>query len=52
MSPTRTCCRYTAEFKAEVALAVPTERQFLAELVIHCQLPAAQITHWKQHLRQ
>ena len=52
MSPKRTRRRYTAEFKAEVALAALTERQPLAELAARYQLAPAQITRWKQHLRQ
>ena len=42
MSPKRTRRRYTAEFKAEVALAALTERQPLAELAAHYQLASAQ----------
>jgi len=52
MSPKRTRRRYTAEFKAEVALAALTERQSLAELAAHYQLAPAQISRWKLHLRQ
>ena len=52
MSPKRTRRRYTAEFKAEVALAALTERQPLAELAAHYQLAVAQITRWKLQLRQ
>ena len=52
MSPKRTRRRYTAEFKAEVALAALTERQPLAELAAHCQLAPAQISRWKLRLRQ
>ncbi|MEJ7660662.1 MAG: hypothetical protein WKG07_27270 [Hymenobacter sp.] len=52
MTPKRTRRRYTAEFKAEVALAALTERQPLAELAAHYQLAVAQITRWKLHLRQ
>jgi transposase len=52
MSPKRTRRRYTAEFKAEVALAALTERQPLAELAAHYQLAPAQISRWKLHLRQ
>ena len=51
MSPKRTRRRYTAEFKAEVALAALTERQPLAELAARYQLAPAQITRWKQQLR-
>ena len=52
MSPKRTRRRYTAEFKAEVALAALTERQPLAELAVRYQLAPAQITRWKLQLRQ
>jgi transposase len=52
MSPKRTRRRYTAEFKAEAALAALTERQPLAELAAHYQLAPAQISRWKLHLRQ
>jgi len=52
MTPKRTRRRYTAEFKAEVALAALTERQPLAELAAHYQLAPAQITRWKLQLRQ
>ena len=52
MAPKRTRRRYTAEFKAEVALAALTERQPLAELAAHYQLAMAQITRWKLQLRQ
>lgn len=52
MSPKRTRRRYTAEFKAEVALAALTERQPLAELAAHYQLAPAQISRWKLQLRQ
>ncbi|MGI4872560.1 MAG: transposase [Janthinobacterium lividum] len=52
MTPKRTRRRYTAAFKAEVALAALTERQPLAELAAHYQLATAQITRWKQHLRE
>ena len=52
MTPKRTRRRYTAEFKAEVALAALTERQPLAELAAHYQLAVAQITRWKRQLRQ
>ena len=52
MSPKRTRRRYTAEFKAEVALAALTERQPLAELAARYQLAPAQITRWKQQLRE
>jgi len=52
MSPKRTRRRYTAEFKAEVALAALTERQPLAELAARYQLATAQTTRWKLQLRQ
>ena len=52
MTLKRTRRRYTAEFKAEVALAALTERQSLAELASHYQLAVAQITRWKLQLRQ
>ncbi|RZJ94240.1 MAG: transposase [Hymenobacter sp.] len=52
MTPKRTRRRYTAEFKAEVALAALTERQPLAELAAHYQLAVSQITRWKLQLRQ
>ncbi|WP_216689859.1 transposase [Hymenobacter siberiensis] len=52
MTPKRTRRRYTAEFKAEVALAALTERQPLAELAAHSQLATAQITRWKLQLRE
>jgi len=52
MSPKRTRRRYTAEFKAEVALAALTERQPLAELAAHYQLATTQITRWKLQLRE
>lgn len=44
--------RFTAELKAEVALAALTERQPLAELAARYQLTVAQISHWKLQLRQ
>ena len=52
MTSKRTRRRYTADFKAEVALAALTERQSLADLAAHYQLATAQITRWKQQLRQ
>ena len=52
MSPKRTRRRYTAGFKAEVALAALTERQPLAGLAAHCQLSTTQITRWKLQLRE
>ena len=45
MTPKRTRRRYTAEFKAEVALAA------LTELAARYQLATAQITRWKRRLR-
>ena len=51
MPPKRTRRRYTAEFKAEVALAALTERQPLADLAARYQLATAQITRWKLQLR-
>ena len=47
MTPKRIRRRYTAEFKAEVALAALTERQPLAELATRYQLAPTQITRWK-----
>ncbi|SHL95741.1 transposase [Hymenobacter psychrotolerans] len=52
MNPKRTRRRFTAEFKAEVALAALTERQPLAELATRYQLSVSQITRWKQQLRE
>jgi transposase-like protein len=52
MNPKRTRRRFTAEFKAEVALAALTERQPLAELAARYQLSVSQITRWKQQLRE
>lgn len=52
MNPKRTRRRFTAEFKAEVALAALTERQPLAELAARYQLSVPQISRWKLHLRQ
>ena len=52
MTPKRTRRRYTAGFKAEVALAALTERQPLAELAAHYQLATTQITRWKLQLRE
>ena len=43
MTPKRTRRRYTAEFKAEAALA---------DLTARYQLATAQITHWKLQLRE
>ena len=47
MTPKRTRRRYTADFKAEVALAALTERHPLAELATRYQLATSQITRWK-----
>ena len=44
--------RYTADFKAEVALAALTERPPLAKLAARSQLAPAHITRWKQHVRE
>jgi transposase-like protein len=52
MTPKRTRRRFTAEFKAEVALAALTERQPLAELATRYQLTVAQISRWKLPLRE
>ena len=52
MNPKRTRRRFTAEFKAEVALAALTERHPLAELATRYQLSVAQISRWKLQLRQ
>ena len=52
MNPKRTRRRFTAAFKAEVALAALTERLTLAELATRCQLSVAQISRWKRPLRQ
>jgi transposase-like protein len=52
MTPKRTRRGYTAEFKAEVALAALTEGQPLAELAARYQLATAQITRWKLQLRE
>ena len=52
MTPKRTRRRYTAGFKAEVALAALTERQPLADLADRYQLAMAQITRWKLQLRE
>ena len=52
MTPKRTRRRYTAEFKAEVALAALTERQPLTELAAHYQLATGQTTRWKLQLRE
>ena len=47
MNPKRTRRRFTAEFKAEVALAALTERHPLAELATRYQLSVKQISRWK-----
>lgn len=52
MTPKRPRRRFTAEFKAEVALAALTERQPLAELATRYQLTVAQISRWKLQLRE
>jgi transposase len=52
MHPKRTRRRFTAEFKAEVALAALTERHPLAELAARYQLSVEQISRWKAQLRQ
>jgi transposase len=52
MTPKRIRYRFTAEFKAEVALAALTKRQPLAELAERYQLTVAQISRWKLQLRQ
>lgn len=52
MNPKRTRRRFTAAFKAEVALAALTERQPLADLAVRYQISVSQITRWKQQLRQ
>lgn len=52
MNPKRTRRRFTAAFKAEVALAALTERHPLAELATRYQLSVEQISRWKTQLRQ
>lgn len=52
MNPKHTRRRFTAELKAEVALAALTERYPLAELATRYQLSVAQISLWKLQLRQ
>ena len=52
MNPKRTRRRFTAAFKAEVALAALTERRPLAELATRDQLSVEQISRWKTQLRQ
>lgn len=52
MSAKRNRRRFTAQFKAEVALAALQEREPLAALAAKYQLTPAQITTWKQQLKQ
>ena len=52
MSSTRVRRRFTAQFKAEVALAALQERQTLSALSVKYQLAPAQIASWKQQLQQ
>ena len=52
MSSKRIRRRFTAQFKAEVALAALQERQTLATLAVKYQLAPAQIATWKQQLQQ
>jgi transposase-like protein len=52
MSAKRIRRRFTAQFKAEVALAALQERQTLAALAVKYQLAPAQIATWKQPLQQ
>ncbi|HEX8350895.1 MAG TPA: hypothetical protein VF598_13110 [Hymenobacter sp.] len=52
MNLKRTRRHFTAEFKAELALAALTERQLLAELADRYHLSVEQINRWKSHLRQ
>ena len=52
MSAKRIRRRFTAPFKAEVALAALQERQTLATLASKYQLAPAQIGAWKQQLQQ
>ena len=52
MNPKRTRRRFTAAFKAEVALAALTERHPLAELATRYQLSVEQVSRWKTQLRQ
>jgi transposase len=52
MNPKRTRRRFTAAFKAEVALTALTERHPLAELATRYQLSVEQISRWKTQLRQ
>jgi transposase-like protein len=50
MSPQRN--RYSAEFKAKVALAALTESKTLAELASEYQVHPSQISTWKQELME
>ena len=52
MSAKRIRRRFTAQFKAEVALAALQERQTLAALAVKYQLAPAQIGAWKQQLQR
>ena len=52
MSAKRIRRRFTAQFKAEVALAALQERQTLSALSVKYQLAPAQIASWKQQLQQ
>ena len=52
MRSTRIRRRFTAQFKAEVALAAWQERQLLSALSVKYQLAPAQIASWKQQLQQ
>ena len=52
MSSKRIRRRFTAQFKAEVALAALQERQTLSALSVKYQLAPAQIASWKQQLQQ
>lgn len=44
--------RYSAEFKAKVALAALTESKTLAELASEYQVHPSQISTWKQELME
>ena len=52
MNPKTSRRRFTAAFKAEVALAALQERHSLAELASRYQVSPSQITRWKQQLQQ
>jgi transposase len=52
MNPKPIHRRFTAEFKAELALAALTEQQLWAELAARYHWSVAQIDRWKSHLRQ